>query len=160
MLRLTPAQQDYLEAVFRLQQSQPQGVRITDIAEMLGTRLPTVTRNVRRLREARLVEQEQRGPVSLTRRGQRLGAQLTHRHNDIRSFLTDVLGVERSRAESEACVLEHALSGQTSQLLHLFMEKWDKLDGRRQDELQPRQRARRPVEFTLLGPGSGAGKRR
>ena len=114
-MQLTPAQQDYIEAIYLLAASRDGGsavqvgVRVSDIAAQLGTKLPTVTRNMARLREVGLIEQQARGPVRLTDTGNALGAQLSHRHQDILQLLTTVLGVNRKVAESEACLLEHGM---------------------------------------------------
>ncbi|MCC7476850.1 metal-dependent transcriptional regulator [bacterium] len=173
---LSPAQQDYLEALYRLASSSApetalralqrgrtgqglSGVRITDLAAALGTRLPTVVRTVARLRELGLVEQEQRGQVHLTADGLQLAAQLAHRHSDVVYFLYAVLGVTAKRAEAEACLIEHGLSAETAQRLHLFLERWDALSESQRSRLSGMDKRVRPTQFTLLGEGAGAGGR-
>ena len=48
---LTPAQQDYIETIYSLEKNSGlDKIRITDIANKLGTKLPTVTRTVRKLK--------------------------------------------------------------------------------------------------------------
>jgi Mn-dependent DtxR family transcriptional regulator len=173
-LELSPAQQDYLEALYRLaadgaveeasakrRHREPQlaGVRITDLAAALGTRLPTVVRTVARLREAGVVLQEQRGLVHLTDEGARLGQQLTHRHSDVVYLLYAVLGVPAKRAETEACLIEHGLSAETAQRLHLFLERWDSLSEPVRSRLSGQDKRVRPSQFTLIGEGAGAGGR-
>jgi DtxR family transcriptional regulator, Mn-dependent transcriptional regulator len=158
-LQLSAAQQDYLEAVFVLvQRGATGGVRVTDIASELGTRLPTVVRGMARLREAGLVAQEERGLVSLTRSGGALAAQLLHRHTDVVYLLQQVLGVPASRAESEACVIEHGLSGDTAQRLHQFLERWERLAPGQRRALSAKVATRRS-EFTLVGDAAGSGAR-
>lgn len=135
------------------------GVRITDIAAELGTKLPTVTRTVGRLKELGLLAQEERGLVRLTPAGAQLGAQLAHRHADVVAFLTDVLGAEAERAEAEACLIEHGLSGETAQRLHIFMERWGELGPEYQGALAGPRRRVNPTQFTLLGDAAGQGGR-
>jgi Mn-dependent DtxR family transcriptional regulator len=173
-LELSPAQQDYLEAIYRLASAEgPEeastrrrhreptlsGVRITDLAAALGTRLPTVVRTVARLREAGVVEQEQRGLVHLTADGARLAQQLTHRHSDVVYLLYAVLGAPAKRAEAEACLIEHGLSAETAQRLHLFLERWDGLNEQIRVRLSGQDKRVRPSQFTLIGEGAGAGGR-
>ncbi len=171
---LSPAQQDYLEAIYRLagaadssaggsrrsrHAEQLSGVRVTDLAAALGTRLPTVVRTVARLRELGMVEQEQRGQVHLTEPGLRLAVQLAHRHSDVVYFLYAVLGVTAKRAEMEACLVEHGLSAETAQRLHLFLERWDSLSDAQRARLSGLDKRVRPTQFTLLGEAAGAGGR-
>lgn len=160
-LQLSAAQQDYLEAVYALslEDSEGEGVRVTDIAAALSTRLPTVTRTLARLRAMGLVEQEERGPVFLSELGNRLAAQLAHRHEDVVALLTDVLGVDPITAESEACVLEHGLSGETSERLHHFLEAWQQLDPPLRSALREAAGNMATSEFHLLGDASGSGDR-
>ncbi|MDQ3023511.1 MAG: metal-dependent transcriptional regulator [bacterium] len=158
-LLLSAAQQDYLEAVYvLLQRSGQDGARVTDIAAELGTRPPTVVRGLARLREAGLVQQEERRLVRLTPTGAALAAQLLHRHTDVVMLLADVLGVPRGRAESEACVIEHGLSGDTAQRLHQFLERWQRLSTGERRALNAKRTAARG-QFTLVGDAAGSGAR-
>ena len=166
-VKLTPAQQDYLEACHVLSTAQAAdlpgatpGVRVTDLAEALGTRLPTVSRSIARLRHMGLIEQRERGPVYLTELGRAIAEQLLHRHEDVTRFLTDVLGVDARVAEDEACVIEHGLSGGTAQRLHEFLDRWDELEPSVRRELAGLAGPMRAESFTLVGRASGAGRRR
>ncbi|MCH7471682.1 metal-dependent transcriptional regulator [bacterium] len=160
-IELTPAQQDYLETVYHLtgREAGP-GVRVTDMAAVLGTKPPTVVRSVARLKQLRLLSQEERGRVHLTRHGFRLAAQLSHRHEDVVRFLAEVLGVEPVHAGAEACLIEHGLSGGTAERLHLFLERWDELPKRTRAALGGKGEETQPLEFTLVGRAAGAGGRR
>jgi len=120
---LTPTQQDYLEIIHRLE-SDPTitQVRITDIAEQLGTRLPTVTRTVQKLTELGYLVHAARREVRLSGRGRRMAEEILHRHEDLVHFFTKVLGLEPALADRDACQIEHGLSGTTAQRLHEFLE--------------------------------------
>jgi Mn-dependent DtxR family transcriptional regulator len=162
---LSPALQDYLEAIRALHAEQGgPGVRVTDIAARLGTRLPTVVRSIARLRGLGLAEQAERGPVRLTPIGSALAAQLAHRHADVLRLLTEVLGLPAEVAEADACVLEHGLSAASAQALHEFLERWDMAVLARTQLAAPG--ADRTVEaeaftphFDLLGSAAGSGGR-
>lgn len=168
---LTAAQQDYIEAILRIELTQralqvegpasaAAGVRVTDIAAALGCRLPTVVRTLSKLRVAGLIEQAERGLVHLTAESRRLAEQLLHRHEDTVALLTEVLGVPRERAEAEACLIEHGLSAQTAQRLHEFLVRWETLHAAQRARLAGKAGRLRVAEFTLLGEASGAGGRR
>jgi DtxR family Mn-dependent transcriptional regulator len=122
-MKLTAAQQDYLEVICRLELDIGVGaVRVSDIAEQLGTRLPTVSRTVRRLAEAGLVSHKARGEVSLTAIGRKTAQEVVHRHDDLVDFFENILGLDRDEAEMNAASLEHGLSNVAAQRLHEFLE--------------------------------------
>ncbi|MCB1218730.1 MAG: metal-dependent transcriptional regulator [bacterium] len=158
---LSAAQQDYLEAVYalELEDAAGEGVRVTDIAAKLATKLPTVTRTLSRLRSMGLVIQEERGPVFLSELGRHLSQQLAHRHDDVVFLLTEVLGVPQETALSEACVMEHGLSGETSERLHHWLEAWQQLEPELRQRLREAAAAESTGAFTLLGDASGSGDR-
>ncbi len=125
---LTAVQEDYLEAVYRLEIETPGSeVRISDIAAKLGTKPPTVTRAVRRLGALALLLHPLRGRVRLTSRGRKMAAEIVHRHDDVVSFFTGILGLRVNEAEQDACRIEHGLSALTAQRLHDFLEHFDSL---------------------------------
>ena len=90
--KLSTAQEDYLETIYKISKEQDT-VRITDIAERLGVRLPPVTRAVNNLEKLGLVERDERREIVLTPQASRLAQALVHRHADLFSFLTEVLGM-------------------------------------------------------------------
>lgn len=120
---LTATQQDYLEIVHRLETDPKYGrVRVTDIAEQLGTRLPTVTRTVQKLTELGYLTHRARREVSLTSLGRKMAEEILHRHKDLVLFFTEVLGLDPEHAERDVCQMEHGLSGPAAQRLHEFLE--------------------------------------
>jgi len=147
---LTAAQQDYLEALSRLG-ADADGVRVTDLAAHLGTRLPTVTRTLKRLRELGLVRQEARGLAYVTPLGQRLAEQLAARHQLVERLLTDVLKLPAEQAARDACVIEHGLSGAAAARLSAFLARWDQLPPVTRRFLAGRRGRRAEEQFDLLG---------
>lgn len=121
--KLTTAQEDYLETTLRLEaELSPELVRITDIANALGTKLPTVSRTVNRLTEMGLLIHPARGRVELSDFGRTLAQEITHRHTDLVEFFVTVLGLPAEIAETDTCQIEHGLSPQAAQRLHEFIE--------------------------------------
>ncbi len=117
---LTPVMEDYLETVLRLQEATG-SCRVSDIAAELGTRLPTVTRTVAKLTELGFLHHEDRKAVSLTARGRKLALDVLHRHTDLVTLFTRVLGLPPDLAETDTCQIEHGLSAPTAQRLHEFL---------------------------------------
>lgn len=159
---ISTAQEDYLETIYRLEREQGEngpeqgGIRVTDIADRLGVRLPPVTRTVQALHKLGLVSREERRQVRLTELGRQTAAALAHRHSDILYLLTEILGVEPEVAEADACQMEHGISPQTAQRLHEFLEHYNSLDPENRDLLRA-DKAR--AAFRFLPEGRGAGWR-
>ena len=63
------------------------------------------------------------GKVILTERGREVGSAIWYRHRLIRTFLVQELGVDFERADSEACMMEHALSEDTMNRWLAYLEK-------------------------------------
>jgi DtxR family Mn-dependent transcriptional regulator len=126
-MTITPIQEDYLEAIYRLSLDSA-GVRTTDLAERLACRLPTVTRTVRRMADAGFVEHESRGLIRLTDSGRKAAENLAHRHADTVAFLAEILGLTAKEAEIDACQIEHGISPLAAQRLHEFLEHVKGLD--------------------------------
>lgn len=124
-LHLTVANEDYLECMVRLEQegAQGEGIRSVDIARQLGVSKASVNKAVTVLKEQGLVEQSHYGKVVLTDAGRDLGSAVWYRHRLIRTFLIQELGVPFERADTEACMMEHALSEDTMQRWLGYLEQ-------------------------------------
>lgn len=120
---VTDSLQDYLEAILSLSGESRQAVRVTDIAARLNIAKASVTQALGLLKEQGLIRQDRYGPVELTASGRIYALQVQYRHEVLRYFLIEVLGVPPSIAEEDACLLEHDLSNETFECLLLFLEK-------------------------------------
>ena len=118
---LTPAMEDYLEAIFNLDREK-RVVRVRDIAKRLGVRMPTVTSMLKTLSKRELVDYEKYEYLELTDNGRAIGKEIHRRHCVLRSFLTDILNIDVAIADKEACMMEHAVSTSTLDRLVAFME--------------------------------------
>ena len=122
-MSLTAAQQDYLETIFRLEEKLPPGkIRITDIALELGTKLPTVTRTVKKLTVMGYIKHQSHGLVILTKEGRAVAAEIVHLHDDLIFFFKEVLGLTDEQAKLDSCQVEHGFSPIAAQRLHEFLE--------------------------------------
>ena len=118
---LTPAMENYLEAIFNLGKEK-RVVRVKDIAKRLGVKMPTVTNMLKTLSERELIEYEKYEYLELTKKGSDVGEEIDRRHHVLRSFLTDILGIDLEKADEEACKMEHAVGAATMDRFVLFME--------------------------------------
>jgi len=104
---LTPSQENYLEHILRL--SETDSVRVHEIAKAAGVRLPSVTRAVNLLAKKGLVRHQAYGGVEITAAGVRAAKAVRRRDDCLTSLLVDVLRMDPENAKSEVCRLEHVL---------------------------------------------------
>ena len=117
---LTPVMEDYLEAIFDLDQEK-KVVRVKDIARRLEVKMPTVTSMLKTLSKRGLVHYEKYEYVELTREGSDVGREMRRRHGILYRFLTDILKIDARVADEEACKMEHTLGETTLASLTDFM---------------------------------------
>lgn len=114
--RLSQSSEDYLEAICQLDRGEG-SVRSVDLANKLSVSKASVNKAVSILKGAGMVEQEHYGEIVLTEKGRAYGEKVLDRHHMLTRFLVDILGVEATAAEHEACQMEHAISDDT-------MDRW------------------------------------
>lgn len=122
-MNMTQSQEDYLEMVSFLSEKNGE-VRVTDLAAELGFSKPSVTTAIKLLEEKNLVRHERYGSVRLTRQGLELAGEIREKHNVLKRFLFEILGVSGENAEKDACKIEHALSEESWDKLRSKMNEW------------------------------------
>lgn len=105
---VTPALEDYLEAIFNLSRAD-KAARARDIAETLGVHKSTVTATLKLLGHMQLINYEPYAAVTLTAEGERLAEDVVRRHATLRDFFVNVLRVDSEVADAAACAMEHAM---------------------------------------------------
>lgn len=108
----TGAFERYLEVIYSVGRSADE-VRVKDIAASLGVSLPSVSEMLDRLVESSLVTHDKYGHIELTARGRRIAKGLDRKHEVIKDFFMNVLGVEEEVADADACEIEHVISDAT-----------------------------------------------
>ena len=105
---LTPALENYLEIIFRLEMSEG-AARAGAIAEAAGVSRSTVTSSLKVLKAMKLVEYAPYSLIHTTAEGFAIGRDIAHRHFVFREFLENVLLIEPDAADDAACSLEHVV---------------------------------------------------
>jgi DtxR family Mn-dependent transcriptional regulator len=118
--RITSSSQDYLEAILMLSEKEGR-VRSVDVANLEQVSRASVNKALGVLKERGLIRQEKYGTVYLTDEGVRVANSVKQRHNTLKGFLMDVLGVNPETAEEDACKMEHAISLETLNKLEVFL---------------------------------------
>lgn len=119
---LTPALEDYLEAIYTLQKVK-EVVKIGDISEHLKVTMASVTGGIRRLAAMDFVIYEKWRKVQLTDKGERIAQSVSRRHEDLYAFYHHVLGAEKNLAEKSACKVEHVLDPNIIERI-TFLSRW------------------------------------
>ncbi|MBN2354867.1 metal-dependent transcriptional regulator, partial [candidate division KSB1 bacterium] len=78
------------------------------------------------LAEKNLIEHEQYGHVILTAKGRRIANNLERRHQAIKYFLAEILGISADIADEDACKMEHIMSQESLNALYQFLDYYRK----------------------------------
>lgn len=114
--------EDYLEAILRLS-SDRSDVHSVDVARELGVSKPAVTKAMRLLTQKGYVTFHDKH-IYLTASGKNYAVAVYEKHKLITEFLRR-LGVSEGAAQTDACRMEHVISGETYSAIKNFMEKTD-----------------------------------
>jgi DtxR family Mn-dependent transcriptional regulator len=113
--------EDYLEAIAKLGEGK-KVVKVKQLSQMLGVKMPSVTSALKKLSEQELVEHERYGHIKLTPAGDELARDVICRHEALTRFFAQALGIDRETAEEDACKIEHVISPLSMDRLTKFVE--------------------------------------
>lgn len=119
---LTIVGEDYLRAIYSAAEWDEDGIGVSDLAHIMGVVPSTASENVRRLREAGLVDHQPYQRVRLTEAGRVQAVRMVRRHRILETFLHRHLGFSWDEVHEEAEDLEHAVSDR-------FIDRIDKVLG-------------------------------
>ncbi len=106
--RITPGKENYLKVILEL--SSGGEVRSSDVAGVLDITKASVSGMMQKLKNEGYITKEKYGTVALTKKGIEEAADIQKRYNILKSFFIRVLGVDKSTAEKDACLIEHIIS--------------------------------------------------
>lgn len=118
---LSANMEDYIEAIYRLSREEG-SCRVSQIAETLDVKRPSVSKAVQRLQRRGLVRHTPYGGVTMTERGRAVAEHQVRTHRVLTRFLTQVLKLPAELAEHDACLMEHAISHATVERLVQFID--------------------------------------
>jgi DtxR family Mn-dependent transcriptional regulator len=110
------SQEDYLKAIWEIVQEEQVPISAR-LAEDLGVTPPAVTAALKRMTRAGYLRVRRGGRIELSAKGKGAAQHLVLRHRLAEKLLTDIIGLEWSRAHEEAERLEHGISAEVSRLL-------------------------------------------
>ncbi|MDO5061077.1 MAG: metal-dependent transcriptional regulator [Actinomycetaceae bacterium] len=108
--RISTMSEDYVRAIYSAEEWDEKGVGVSDLANLMGVVPSTASENVRRLKEAGLVDHKPYQQVRLTAAGREEAMKMVRRHRILETFLHQMLEFSWDEVHEEAEQLEHAVS--------------------------------------------------
>jgi DtxR family Mn-dependent transcriptional regulator len=110
------SREDYLKAIWEFAQEEQEPISAR-LAEDLEVTPPAVTAALKRLARDGLLRVARNGYITLTAKGTRTAERLAMRHQLAEKLLTEVIGLDWTKAHDEAERLEHGISPEVERLL-------------------------------------------
>jgi len=118
---LSASLEDYLEAIYWC--AQQYGVaRVSQIAERLGVGKSSVTAALKTLAEKSYVNYDPYQFITLTETGHALACGVVRKHQILKRFLTEILGINESQANDNACKMEHVMDDEVFDRMLCFIQ--------------------------------------
>ncbi len=120
-MELTKSREDYLEAICEICEEE-KVARVKDIALHMDVSLASVNYALKALKGEGLIKHKRYGYIELTEKGNELGQAIYRKHKLIRSFLINVLNVDKKIADKDACGIEHVVSEETCDKMDSYLK--------------------------------------
>lgn len=98
--------EDYLEAIYEITLRKGT-VRARDITRRLGVTYPSVTGALKLLAGKRFINYTPYDLITLTEKGKTVAEDIAGRHEILREFFANILGLPYDEADEAACQIEH-----------------------------------------------------
>jgi Mn-dependent DtxR family transcriptional regulator len=121
---LTNALEMYIKVAYELEEEL--GIAtVSDMAERLGVKAPSVTAALQKLDSMGMVKYRRYQNVKLTRVGKSIAKKLHTRNKTLMDFLL-MIGVDEETASTDACEIEHVVDPKTIEKLTEYLKKLSK----------------------------------
>ncbi len=124
LVDLSASQEMYLKTIYLLCEEH-KVARVKDIAAQLTVTMSSVNGAIKTLTSRNLCTHNRYGYVDLTEDGREAAQHIIDRYNVMTRFLHQILGVDQSTADGDACEMEHIVSPQTLDRFAMFIEYVD-----------------------------------
>ncbi|MGL5439794.1 MAG: metal-dependent transcriptional regulator [Filifactoraceae bacterium] len=115
------AGENYLEAILILREERTK-VRAVDMSRLLNVTKASVSKTLKALMEDGYVNVDLRA-VTLTEEGEKVAVKVHQKRNVLQKLLTEVIGIDKKVAESEAAEMKHAISDKTLTKIQSYIKK-------------------------------------
>lgn len=104
--------EEYLKTIYDIA-GKNSSARTTDVAKCLKLSPSSVTEAMQKMAEKGLVVYEPYKGATLTKEGLGIATKIKRKHRLLEVFLTNMLHLDKEKAHSEACKMEHDISDET-----------------------------------------------
>ncbi|HCC00516.1 MAG TPA: DtxR family iron (metal) dependent repressor [Ruminococcaceae bacterium] len=125
MKKLTYTMENYLEAIYELS-GDGTGARLSDIASRLGVTKASANSAMSTLAQNGLITNEKYHEIFLTTIGEKQAVATSSKHRTIRAFFTEILHIDPSIADSDACRIEHVISEESVNAMRNYFRTKEK----------------------------------
>jgi DtxR family Mn-dependent transcriptional regulator len=115
------SEENYLKAIFHLENKFPGGVSTNSLAEELETKASSVTDMVKKLSDKKLVKYRKYQGVTLSEHGRKTAVEVIRKHRLWEVFLVDKLNFSWDEVHDIAEQLEHIKSEKLTEKLDIFL---------------------------------------
>ncbi len=123
MKKLTPSQEDYLEAIYlECKKSPGNCAKVTEIAKTLNVKKASVTGALSLLSEKKLVNYAPYSPVTLSESGESAAKEILDRHEVMTSFFKNILNLSEEESAQNACAMEHVMTPEMFRRIQVFAD--------------------------------------
>lgn len=116
--------EDFLEAIENILKRK-RYVKNKDIANELKISPPSATVTLKKLKEEGMIEHRKYEDIILTEKGKKIAEEVRKTHENLKKFLL-MLSIPEEISERDACEVEHNLSKETKEKIHLFVKFLEK----------------------------------
>ena len=120
-VELSKALEMYVKVAYELEEELG-AATVSDIAERLGVKAPSVTAALQKLDTMGMVKYQRYQNVKLTKVGKTVAKKLHDRNRTLMDFLL-MIGVDEETATIDACEIEHVVNPKTIERLTEYMKK-------------------------------------
>jgi Mn-dependent DtxR family transcriptional regulator len=120
-IELTKALEMYIKVAYELQDELGTAT-VSDMAERLGVKAPSVTAALQKLDSIGMVKYRKYQNVKLTKKGAEVAKKLNQRNRTLLDFLL-MIGVDEDIAKSDACEIEHVVDPITIEKLEKYLRE-------------------------------------
>ncbi|MGC8816246.1 MAG: DtxR family transcriptional regulator [Candidatus Hadarchaeum sp.] len=120
--KLSASEEEYLEAIYREQSKAKQRVKVSELAQKLKVKDPSVVEMLSRLSDKGLVTRDRSG-AALTDRGMDEAIRVVRRHKLAERLLCDVFGHELPGIHEHACEFEHVFDDELTEKIDELLKR-------------------------------------
>lgn len=116
------SKEDYLAAIYRLQEKKNSTVKTGELSEILEISKPSVSEMMRKLEKQGMIEFESYKGITLTPKGILTARKVIRKHRILESFFSRIVKLDSEKVHHEAHKLEHSMSDDATEKISQMME--------------------------------------